>query len=527
MSEFRDVDRERLVTGDVLTRPENLSLYHAAGLIVPDFTDVDLRDVWLAIEQLDADGIEPDERTVRNALGSKVPASYLSALAEGIPRQSPQNIQHHVERLALLRKCRAYVRDHQVSVAELADHPELILNGLLGHRVEQLNALAGELPMSSARPAAGLTFVAAHEMITAPRPAEIIEGVAWAGWVSVLVSESGTGKTFVLLDAAASVSSDLTWHRREVLQGSVAYVSFEGDALGLRLRAIRDKAGHRLEHVYVLRAHDPLSPRVSREGEERSLGELAVVSACETLAATLLAGNRPPIRLVIIDTVRAAMAGSEDNSEDVAAFVRVVRRLLARLPDAAAILAHHAGWQDGENQKKRERGSSAWRGNVDATLYLESSAYDKAKGEAELTLTTLKVRDAEKPAPLRFVRRRVELLEMDRRGDPVTSCIIEPDRRSREDRDAETAATLERQHHPFDLQTLKAIAKDPAVATSQDRLKLLLGSRKVAVADALARLLSRGWIQLPSKQRQPYILTAAGKHELDVDELAQLRSSST
>jgi hypothetical protein len=127
-------------------------------------------------------------------------------------------------------------------------------------------------PAPKAGTAARLTFAAAADVMNAPRPVEIIEGVAWAGCLSVLVSESGSGKTFVLLDAAAAVSSDVPWHGRAVQQGSVAYLSYEGDALGLRLRALRDKAGHRLEHVYILRAHDPLSPRVSRDGEEKSIG---------------------------------------------------------------------------------------------------------------------------------------------------------------------------------------------------------------------------------------------------------------
>ena len=55
--------------------------------------------------------------------------------------------------------------------------------------------------------AAGLVVRRAIDLIGLPRPAEIIEGAAWAGCLSVLVSESGTGKTFVLLNAAAAVSA--------------------------------------------------------------------------------------------------------------------------------------------------------------------------------------------------------------------------------------------------------------------------------------------------------------------------------
>jgi hypothetical protein len=47
------------------------------------------------------------------------------------------------------------------------------------------------------------------------RPVEIIEGIAWAGCLTVLVSESGTGNTLVLLDATAAVGYEVP--RREAL----------------------------------------------------------------------------------------------------------------------------------------------------------------------------------------------------------------------------------------------------------------------------------------------------------------------
>ena len=65
-----------------------------------------------------------------------------------------------------------------------------------------------------------------------------------------------------------------------------------------------------------------------REGEEPSIGERLVVEAIETLSAELAKENRPPIRLLIIDTVRASLAGSEDNSEHVAAYLRAVQPTL-------------------------------------------------------------------------------------------------------------------------------------------------------------------------------------------------------
>lgn len=356
-------------------------------------------------------------------------------------------------------------------------------------------------------------FISAANVIATPQPLEIVEGIAWAGCRSVLVSESGAGKTFVLLDLAGSVSAGLPFHGRRTEQGSVAYLSYEGDALGLRLRALRDVRKQCLEHVYVLRASDPLSPRVTREGEERSRGELVATQAIEALVETIAQAGKPPISVTIVDTIRASLSGSEDSSEHVSAYLRAVHRLMVPVPGAAVILAHHAGWQDGETQRKRERGSSALRGNCDATLYLEAGDYDHERGEAPLTLRALKVRDAERPAPLHLVRRRVELSARDRHGQPVTSCVIESDRRTPTDRESEAAAAVQIEQRAFDLKALRVVKERPELATSQDRIRLVLGVRKTLVSDSMSRLIGRGWV-LPGHRKQPYQVTDAGRTAL-------------
>lgn len=349
----------------------------------------------------------------------------------------------------------------------------------------------------------------ASELIDAPRPEEIIEGIATVGGLTVVVAESGTGKTFVTLDWAATVSAEMPWHGRQTLPGSVVCLSYEGDALGVRLRALRDVQGHRLEHVYVVRASDPLSPRVTREGEERSIGELDVVAVLDVLAAELAAAGKPPIVLVVIDTVRASMTGSEDSSEHVSAYLRVVRRILARLPHAAIVLVHHAGWQDGDTQRKRERGSSAWRGNVDTTLYLERGEYDRERGTCELTLRTLKTRDGEPPAPLHLIRRRVELDERDRYGRPVTTCVIERDRRTREDREAAERQATDAETRAVDLRVL-AVMRDHPEATSVRSIREYAAIGEPNLRASIARILTASWATPPSRQRQPYVVTPVG-----------------
>lgn len=357
-----------------------------------------------------------------------------------------------------------------------------------------------------------LPFLPAGEVIAQPRPAEIVEGFAWQGCISVLVAESGIGKTFVLVDIAASVASHRAWHGRAVSGGAAAYVSFEGDALGLRLRALTEAKSVPLDGLFVLRAAEPLSPTVGREGrEERSLGELLISESLEGLARDLRDTDQQPIRLLVLDTVRASLAGSEDRSQDVAGYLRAVRRLMTIVPHAAVVLAHHSGWQDGEHKRPRERGSSSWRGNADATHFLEAGEYDAATGTAPLVLSTLKTRDAERLEPLRLVRRRVLLTPLHhddcRRGAP-TSCVIDADTTSRADRLAVEAARSQTIADANDLRVLRAMRDVPA-ATSVGRLRPYVNLRTNDVAAAVSRLVA-GRLAEPGRRGQPFIVTEAG-----------------
>ncbi|MFB3855010.1 MAG: AAA family ATPase [Vicinamibacterales bacterium] len=350
----------------------------------------------------------------------------------------------------------------------------------------------------------------AADVIESPGAAPIVEGIAWANCITVMAGESTAGKTFVMLDLLAHLSAGLRWHGREVVQGSVIYVPFEGH-VGLRLRALRDVAGQRLENVYVLQGVDPISPICDRDRIEiASRGELDLTVEIDDIVAHIQAEHRPPVLALGIDTARGSMNGNENDSGDISAYLRAVRRLLSHVPGAAAILTHHSGWQDGQEKRKRERGSSAFRGNVDGTVYLEADDYDRNTGKARLTLESLKVREGENPPPLHLIRRRVEIPGLvDRWGQPATSCIIERDYRTREDREAEQAAATAAADRVTDLRVL-GVLRDHPTARSRDTIAAIVGMRGGLVQAALGRILRAGWALPPERQRQPYHLTDLG-----------------
>jgi hypothetical protein len=363
-----------------------------------------------------------------------------------------------------------------------------------------------------------LPIASASEIVDEPTPPAIVEGVAWPGALTVLPGESSAGKTFLVISIGGAIAAGRSWQERRTLQGSVVFVAYEADAIGRRLRALRDVQNIALDHIYVIRAHDTLSPRVTRDGELPSLGERSVIATLDTLRADLRAAALPPVRLIVIDTVRASLSGNEDSSEHVSAYLRAVRRIAAALPDAGVILTHHAGWQDGEQQRKRERGSSAWRGNVDATLYLEASDYDPATGRARLTLHARKVRDEELPAPLRLIRRRVELPGVtDAYGRPATTCIIEADGGTSADHDAAARQKVDQESRAFDLRTLRLIVDRPDLATSVDKIRIALGNRTALVSQSISRLVNAGLLTPPDRRGDAYRATPEGLAALHED----------
>lgn len=358
-------------------------------------------------------------------------------------------------------------------------------------------------------PSPPLLVLPAATVAKAPPPRWIIDGFAVENGVHLLVSESGTGKTFVLLNLAAHLACGAEWFGLSTSAGSVVYVGLEADALSLRLQAIEEQ-GFDLANVYVIRATDPISPTIGRDGRETpSVGEAALTTALRELAESLARDGRPPIVALMVDTVRASMAGSEDSSSDASSYLRAVRRILRVIEGAAAILAHHSGWQDGDVKRKRERGSSAFRGNVDGVAYLEAD--DEAAADPSLVplvLRVLKARDAQRPEHVRLVRQRVDLPGFDRRGEPLSSCIIVADSRSASDRESATSAALLAEEHRLDVKVLQMV-RDYPKSTSREDIRKLVRAGKPAVAASVTRLVLRELL-IEGRRGSPFTLTTAG-----------------
>jgi KaiC/GvpD/RAD55 family RecA-like ATPase len=229
----------------------------------------------------------------------------------------------------------------------------------------------------------------------------------------------GSGKSFVVLDAVASIAAGETWNGRKVKAGRVVIVAAEGGAgFSTRLRAY--------ERGDFNPSLDALSERLAIIAEPLSLAEPKDV---KTLAAAIEASGGADV--LVVDTLAAASPGVDENAgAEMGRVVDAVIKLCDQL-GAVAIVVHHSG----KDAARGLRGWSGLTGAADAILAVErikksdkqaESGEDKKPGnQSDTRVVRLeKSKDAGDSGVLPF-RLEVVTIGLDADGDPITSCVVQ------------------------------------------------------------------------------------------------------
>jgi hypothetical protein len=228
----------------------------------------------------------------------------------------------------------------------------------------------------------------------------LIKGVMEAETLGLLFGESGSGKSFVAISQSCCIATGTPWFGRRVTQGPVVYVCGEGYG-GVRRR---------------LRAWELLTG-ISLDGAPLYLSRRAVRfldSSDIMLLSDEIAGLPESPDLIVIDTLARAFAGGDENStSDASRYISACDALKERF-HSAALSVHHSGHATGD----RSRGSSAFKAAMD-------HEFKVAGGEAK-TLSVLKSKEGEIPAPIGFELVTVDTLWRDEDGDAITSAVAVP-----------------------------------------------------------------------------------------------------
>lgn len=229
------------------------------------------------------------------------------------------------------------------------------------------------------------------------RPARwIIKGLLPQAGLGVIYGESGSGKSFLVLDMMLAITRGTSWRQRRVVRGAVAYVVAEG-AGGFRgrLQAYSHHIAADLGPFFVL-------------GDAPNIVERKTI---DDLIASLLALG--PVSVIVLDTLAQVTPGANENSgEDMGLALANCRRIY-QATGALVLLVHHSG-------KDATRGARGWSGlKAAADVELEVLRADDQRA-----VRVTKQKDGQDGEDLGF-RLRPVVLGLDEDGDEVTSCVVE------------------------------------------------------------------------------------------------------
>ena len=262
----------------------------------------------------------------------------------------------------------------------------------------------------SDRASTSLRPLSVAELLRRETPKWLVRGLLPARGFIVIFGASYSGKTFLALDVATTLSrNDRRWFGRRVRGGGVVYVASEGQ-LQVRVRAYLAHHGLDAEALPRLRII-PATVNLLRP----EMGDL------ETLIAEIkgVARELGGVVLIVLDTLNSMMPGGNENtSEDMGLMIAAARRIMATV-DCAVAYVHHSG----KDESKGSRGHSSLKAATDAEIEVTGVAGDRV-------MEAIKVRDGESGQRFGFRLQAVDLgPDPDPDADPderITSCVVQP-----------------------------------------------------------------------------------------------------
>jgi hypothetical protein len=236
--------------------------------------------------------------------------------------------------------------------------------------------------------------------------ADFVEGVLTEEAMSVVYGPSNCGKTFFVSDLALHVATGKAWRGREIEAGGVIYCALEG-AHGIANRVAAWRAHYGYEGVQVPFAVVPVSINLLDPDADRARLVATIAIAAVNMGV--------PVKLIVIDTLSRAMAGGNENGpEDMGALVASAD-FIRQACKAHICFIHHSG----KDEARGARGHSLLRAATDTEIEI-SRQDSQSPSVARVT----KQREMEIEGEFVFKLATMEL-GTNRRGKPVTSCVVE------------------------------------------------------------------------------------------------------
>ena len=245
---------------------------------------------------------------------------------------------------------------------------------------------------------------------------QLIEGLIAVGDIAVFYGAAKTGKSFLTVDLALSLSNGDVWFDRSTRHAKVLYWAGE-DFKGLiarRTACMCQKGGRGVFSI----CDDPLSLTHSQATD--SLDVLANILRYELAPSRVEEPNRyeslTPV--LIIDTWAMLTASMDENSgKDMGAAMAALRQLQTRVLNLTIIIIHHGG-KDGS---RGMRGHSSLLAAVDVAIEVDSNS----KGLGRWTVRNARRNATGATGQFRLKQVSLPAGELSVAGAELETCILE------------------------------------------------------------------------------------------------------
>lgn len=243
-----------------------------------------------------------------------------------------------------------------------------------------------------------IALLTAEDLARLSAPSPCIKGVFPAEGLAAVAGPSASGKTFLVLDQAMHIAAGCDWFGHRTQQRRVVYLGLEGQSgLAQRVRAfLAERKPSETDGIRFITESLALTSPADVSEIERRLKEFQA-------------------KVLIIDTLSAATPGLDENaSSDMGLIIEGAKRLQAAI-GGLLVYVHHTG----KDASRGLRGHSSLFAAMDSVIEVSRDA-----GTRSWKLAKSKDGADGEEHPFRL---RVVDLGEDDDGDPITSCVVDPE----------------------------------------------------------------------------------------------------
>lgn len=262
-------------------------------------------------------------------------------------------------------------------------------------------AASPALHLAAARESGGNRFrvIPADEFSTRPSPEWIVRGVLPRSQLVIVFGESGSGKSFWVLDLMCATAQGKPWRdcRVHLTPSRIVYVAAEA-AGGFRNRLVSYATFHELDLSKIPLGIVDAAPNLLQVKDVRDLiTEIKKFGKAD---------------VIVIDTLAQTTPGANENAGEDMGKALAHCQAIHRATGAVVLLIHHAG----KDLSKGARGWSGLRAAADAEIEISRT------GEERLaTITKQKDGSDGKKYPFKLT---VVPIGTDTEGETIDSCVV-------------------------------------------------------------------------------------------------------